>query len=720
MVSSISNLILEWIVKDLGIGESSVRAVLSLLAKGGTVPFIARYRKEATGNLDEVQIRAIGDKFAYYAELESRKSDIIRSIESQGRMNEDLRNKLSICRQKFALEDLYLPYKQRERTNAMIAREKGLEPLADIMMVEEPVQGDRSSIIGRYVNPAVGVATSESAVTGAIEIIAERVSEDPDVRSRLRDLYIKTGVIISKVTHAFSGEKTNYEMYYSYSELIHKVPSHRMLAIRRGAKEKVLSWEIEVREDDAIRIIIDRVIKEKRSIFHTEVLRAIDAAYRRILRPSLEVEVFRLKMEEAEREAIGVFSKNLANLLLAPPAGHRVIMGVDPGIATGAKLVVIGENGELKESRTVFLHGSVIQKKEASSVIEGLIKKYKIELIAVGNGTASKETFNFINNIIKNTGLGAKAVVVSEAGASVYSASDTARFEFPDLDVTMRGAVSIARRLQDPLADLVKIDPKSIGVGQYQHDVNQKDLKKALDATVESCVNYVGVDLNTASAELLSYIAGFGTMAAQSIVAYKKRKGPFKDKRELLKVPLVGEKAFEQAAGFLKIRDGVNPLDNTTIHPERYELVDRMARDMGMESRALIGNEDAVSMIDIKKYISGDAGLPTLEDIIKELKKPGLDPRREFEYAEFSSSINSIEDISVGMQLNGVVTNVANFGAFVDIGIHQDGLIHISRMGDRFIKDPHEVISVGDKVKVKIVSIDKALDRIGLEMLEVN
>ncbi len=719
-MSSISNLILEWIVKDLGIGESSVRAVLSLLAKGGTVPFIARYRKEATGNLDEVQIRAIGDKFAYYAELESRKSDIIRSIESQGRMNEDLRNKLSICRQKFALEDLYLPYKQRERTNAMIAREKGLEPLADIMMVEEPVQGDRSSIIGRYVNPAVGVATSESAVTGAIEIIAERVSEDPDVRSRLRDLYIKTGVIISKVTHAFSGEKTNYEMYYSYSELIHKVPSHRMLAIRRGAKEKVLSWEIEVREDDAIRIIIDRVIKEKRSIFHTEVLRAIDAAYRRILRPSLEVEVFRLKMEEAEREAIGVFSKNLANLLLAPPAGHRVIMGVDPGIATGAKLVVIGENGELKESRTVFLHGSVIQKKEASSVIEGLIKKYKIELIAVGNGTASKETFNFINNIIKNTGLGAKAVVVSEAGASVYSASDTARFEFPDLDVTMRGAVSIARRLQDPLADLVKIDPKSIGVGQYQHDVNQKDLKKALDATVESCVNYVGVDLNTASAELLSYIAGFGTMAAQSIVAYKKRKGPFKDKRELLKVPLVGEKAFEQAAGFLKIRDGVNPLDNTTIHPERYELVDRMARDMGMESRALIGNEDAVSMIDIKKYISGDAGLPTLEDIIKELKKPGLDPRREFEYAEFSSSINSIEDISVGMQLNGVVTNVANFGAFVDIGIHQDGLIHISRMGDRFIKDPHEVISVGDKVKVKIVSIDKALDRIGLEMLEVN
>ena len=718
-MSSRSDIILEWIVKDLGIGESSVRAVLSLLAKGGTVPFIARYRKEATGNLDEVQIRAIGDKFAYYAELESRKSDIIRSIESQGRMSGDLRNKLYICRQKFALEDLYLPYKQRERTNAMIAREKGLEPLADIMMVEEPVQGDRSSIIGRYVNPAVGVATSESAVTGAIEIIAERVSEDPDVRSRLRDLYIKTGVIISKVTHAFSGEKTNYEMYYSYSELIHKVPSHRMLAIRRGAKEKVLSWEIEVREDDAIRIIIDRVIK-KNALYFTRKFCATDAAYRRILRPSLEVEVFRLKMEEAEREAIGVFSKNLANLLLAPPAGHRVIMGVDPGIATGAKLVVIGENGELKESRTVFLHGSVIQKKEASSVIEGLIKKYKIELIAVGNGTASKETFNFINNIIKNTGLGAKAVVVSEAGASVYSASDTARFEFPDLDVTMRGAVSIARRLQDPLADLVKIDPKSIGVGQYQHDVNQKDLKKALDATVESCVNYVGVDLNTASAELLSYIAGFGTMAAQSIVAYKKRKGPFKDKRELLKVPLVGEKAFGQAAGFLKIRDGVNPLDNTTIHPERYELVDRMARDMGMESRALIGNEDAVSMIDIKKYISGDAGLPTLEDIIKELKKPGLDPRREFEYAEFSSSINSIEDISVGMQLNGVVTNVANFGAFVDIGIHQDGLIHISRMGDRFIKDPHEVISVGDKVKVKIVSIDKALDRIGLEMLEVN
>ncbi|HPM43608.1 MAG TPA: Tex-like N-terminal domain-containing protein, partial [Candidatus Omnitrophota bacterium] len=418
------------------------------------------------------------DKFAYYAELESRKSDIIRSIESQGRMSQCLKDKITICRQKFALEDLYLPYKQRERTNAMIAREKGLEPLADIMMVEEPLQGDRSAIIGRYVNPTLSVATSDSAVSGAIEIISERISEDPDVRSRLRDLYVKTGVLISKVTHAFAGEKTNYEMYYNYSELIHKVPSHRMLAIRRGAKEKVLSWEIEVREDDAIKIIIARVIKEKRSIFHTEVLRAIDAAYRRILKPSLEVEVFRLKMEEAEGEAIAVFSKNLANLLLAPPAGHRVIMGVDPGIATGAKLVVIGENGELKGSRTVYLHGSVMQKKEAYSTIEGLIKEYKIELIAVGNGTASKETFNFINSIIKNAGLNAKAVVVSEAGASVYSASDVARLEFPDLDVTMRGAVSIARRLQDPLADLVKIDPKSIGVGQYQHDVNQKDLKK--------------------------------------------------------------------------------------------------------------------------------------------------------------------------------------------------------------------------------------------------
>lgn len=713
-----SNTVIEYIIKDLGLSEFAVKAVLSLMAKGATVPFIARYRKEATGNLDEVQIRAIGDKFAYYAELEARKSAILRSVESQGRMTDELKNKISSCRQKFILEDLYAPYKQRERTRAMVAKEKGLEPLADIIMAEQPVQGDRASIIGRYVNPASGIMTPESALEGAIEIVIERISDDADIRSRLRELYRSKGVLISKVTHTCAGTKTKYEAYYNSAEILSKVPSHRMLAIRRGAKEKVLGWEIDAREDDAIKIMTARIIKEKRSIFYVDLLRAIDTAYRRTLKTSLEVEVFRLKIEEAEEEAIKVFTRNLANLLLAAPAGHRVIMGVDPGIATGAKIAVVGKSGELKECRQIFLHGSARQKEEAAYIVTELVKKHEVELVAIGNGTASKETFAFVKGVIKTGGLKAEALVTSEAGASVYSASDAARLEFPDLDVTMRGAVSIARRLQDPLADLVKIDPKSIGVGQYQHDVNQKELKKSLDATVESCVNYVGVDLNTASAELLTYVAGLGPMAARNIVSYRKQKGPFKEKRELLKVPMVGEKAFEQSAGFLKITDGVNPLDNSTIHPERYQLVERMAVDMGMGVKELIGNIDAVSKLDINKYVSADAGLPTLGDILNELKKPGVDPRQEFDYAVFSSNINDIDDLSVGMQLNGVVTNVANFGAFVDIGIHQDGLVHISRMSDRFVRDPHEVVAVGDKIKVKVISIDRSLDRVSLEILK--
>ncbi|MFH1189887.1 MAG: Tex family protein [Candidatus Omnitrophota bacterium] len=708
--------IIEYIIADLGLDEFKVRGVLSLLAKGATVPFIARYRKEETGSLDEVQIRAIGDKFAYYAELESSKIEIMKSIESGGGMTDELKERLAACKQKYVLEDLYAPYKPHVRTRATIARESGLEPLAEAILHDQPSAGNKKAIAAGFVNAAKNVPIPEAAIEGAIEIIVERISENADVRTRLRGLCGDKGVLISKVIYELAGAKTKYETYYNFSQLLSKVPSHRMLAIRRGAREKVLYWEIEPPNGEPVKLIESMLVNNKRSVFYVELLRAIDTAYNRTLKLSIAVEAFRIKAEEAERDAIVVFAKNLRNLLLAPPAGNKVIIGVDPGIATGAKLAVIDGSGSFLEHRQIFLHGSERLKLDAERSLAELAAKHGAELIAIGNGTGSKETYAFIDRVVKARGLGAKPLVISEAGASVYSASDAARAEFPDLDVTIRGAISIARRLQDPLADLVKIDPKSIGVGQYQHDVNQALLKKELDATVESCVNHVGVELNTASFELLTHISGIGRTAASGIVSYRKRKGPFTEKRELLKVPMMNGKIFEQCAGFLKIREGAYPLDNSTIHPERYELVERMASDLGVDVARLIGNRELVSKIDPKRYISDDAGLPTITDIVKELEKPGVDPRKEFDSAEVSASINELDDLSPGMLMNGVVTNVTDFGAFVDIGVHQDGLMHISRMSDRFVKDPHEILSVGDRIKVKIVSIDKALDRISLEM----
>ncbi|MFA6321387.1 MAG: Tex family protein [Candidatus Omnitrophota bacterium] len=711
-----SSRIIDYIVKDLGLDEFKVNGVLSLLAKGATVPFIARYRKEQTGGIDEVQIRNISDKFTYYAELEAAKLTAIKSIESQGRMTEDLKKKISECRQKFVLEDIYLPYKPRPRTRATIAREKGLDELAQIILSGQLIQGAKRSVLERYTNPSKGVLTPESALEDALEIVIEHISEDAEIRSALRELCRGRGVLISKVVYALAGTKTKYEAYYNFSELIAKTASHRLLAIRRGTKEKILNWEIDIPENEVFKLMQNKFCKNKQSIFHADLLRAIDIAYRRTLKMAIEVDVLSSRLTEAEKEAILVFAKNLRNLLLAPPAGRKVIMGVDPGIATGAKLAVMGTMGELKEYAQIFLHASERAKAEAGKVLTDLVKKHNVELIATGNGTGSKETFAFIKDIVKENSLDVKPVMVSEAGASVYSASDAARAEFPELDITIRGAISIARRLQDPLADLIKIDPKSIGVGQYQHDVSQSLLKKELDATIESCVNYVGVELNTASSELLTHVSGIGPTLAASIVAYRKRIGPFKTKKDLLKVPLLGEKAFEQCAGFLKVRESINPLDNSSIHPERYQLIESMAADIGADIGKLIGNEEIVSKIDINKYVSETAGIPTLTDIVKELKKPGLDPRKEFDSVEFSQTINELGDVSPGMVLNGIVTNVTNFGAFVDIGVHQDGLMHISNMSDRFVKDPHTVVAVGNKIKVKIISVDKALGRIGLEM----
>lgn len=708
--------IVEYIIADTGLDEFKVNGVLSLVAKGSTVPFIARYRKEETGGLDEVRIRDISEKFAYYAELEARKAAIIKSIESQGKMPDGLAEKIASCKKKYILEDIYVPYKPKQRTRATTAREKGLEPLADMILMEQPASGNKKAFLERFVSQAKAIPTPEAALEEALEIVIERIADDADTRSRLRELYGKKGVLLSNVLPELAGTKTKYETYYSYSELISKVPSHRMLAIRRGSKEKVLSWEITVPEAEVHTLLKNRFINNTRSIFYPDLCRAMEIAYKRSIKTSIEVEIFRMKMEEAEKEAIKVFSTNLRNLLLAPPAGHRIILGVDPGMATGAKLAVVGKNGEFMEYRQIFLHASERQKLEAAKVLVELVTKHGIELIAVGNGTGSKETFAFVKDAIKSNGFKAKALVVSEAGASVYSASDAARMEFPALDVTVRGAISIARRLQDPLADLVKIDPKSIGVGQYQHDVNQSWLKKELDATVDSCVNFVGVELNTASYELLMHVSGIGSTLAAGIVSYRKHRGAFAEKGDLLKVPMLGPKAFEQCAGFLKVRQSRNPLDNSTIHPERFELVGRIASDLGAEVKTLIGNEDLITKIDINRYVSDSVGVPTLTDIVNELKKPGVDPREEFDTVEFSESVNSLDDLSVGMVLNGVITNVTNFGAFVDIGIHHDGLMHVSQMSDRFVKDPHQIVSVGDRIKAKVIAVDKSLERISLEM----
>ncbi|MFA6609287.1 MAG: Tex family protein [Candidatus Omnitrophota bacterium] len=710
------NIVFEMIMKDLGLSEESLRNTLTLLGRGATVPFIARYRKERTGGLDEVQIRDIAEKFAYYAELEARKETILKSIKEQGKLTDELSAKIGSCRQKYILEDIYLPFKPRQRTKATAAKEKGLEPLADMILVTQPLDGDRLAIISGFVSQEKGVPTVEAALEESLEIVIEKISESPDIRTMLRDNFRKKGVLISKARYELAGTKTKFESYYNFAELIAQSPSHRVLAIRRGAKEQVLTWEIDLAEDAVLKSIETRLVKNSRSIFHKDLLRAIEVCYRRSLKSSIEVEVFRMKLSEAEKEAINVFAKNLRNLLLVPPAGHKVIMGVDPGIKTGCKVAVIDKNGGFKEYSPIFPFTSDRQREEAGHIVTGLLKKYGVELIAIGNGTASKETKTFIDDIIKRNGLDVKAIVVSEAGASVYSASDSARAEFPDLDITVRGAISIARRVQDPLADLVKIDPKAIGVGQYQHDVSQSELKKALDATVESCVNYVGVELNTASKELLSYVSGIGPYLAGNIIKHRSEKGQFTEKKGLLKVLGLGPKVFEQCAGFLKIRESVNPLDNSAIHPESFHIVEKMSASLGVSPDKLIGNEELLSRIAISDHVTDEAGIPTITDIIEELKKPGLDPRDEFTSVEFSSSINDIDDLSIGSVLEGVVTNVTNFGAFVDVGVHQDGLMHISRMSEKFVKNPYEIVSVGDRIKVKIVSVDKVLKRISLEM----
>lgn len=710
--------ILEYIRKDLNISEQSVKNTVNLLNEGATVPFISRYRKEKTGSLDEIQVRNISEKLQYYTELENRKDTILKTISEQGKLTPELEKQITHCKEKQILEDLYLPYKPKKRTRATIAKEKGLEPLADFILGQEIITGSRNEIAAKFINIEKGVENELQALSAAHDIVAEKISDNATVREVLRNLIQNTGIILSKVKKEYAGQKTKFEMYYDFSQAIKNMQSYRILAIRRGSNEEIISWKITVDDKKSIELIESRIIKDQNSIFHEDLLISIKDSYKRLIFPSLEIEVFLLKIEEAEKEAINIFSRNLRNLLLSAPAGDKVIMGIDPGFRTGCKIAIIDRNGNFSQYKSIFPHEPQNKKEEAENILLEFINKFTVDLISIGNGTASKETSIFVNEFIKKNNLKAKAFVVNEAGASVYSASDTAIKEFPDLDVTVRGAISIARRVQDPLAELVKIEPKSIGVGQYQHDVNQNELKKSLEAVVESCVNYVGVELNTSSAQLLSYVSGIGKPIATNIVRYRLENGSFKNKTELLNIPKIKEKVFEQCAGFLRISASNNPLDNSAIHPESYAIVEKMAKDIPAEIKEIIGNEKLISKINVSDYVTDEIGIPTLQDILKELKKPGLDPRKEFNSFSFSNEINEIDDLKVDMVLNGTVTNVTKFGAFVDIGVHQDGLMHVSQMSNKYIKDPNDIVSVGDNIKVKIMLINKELKRISLALVK--
>jgi uncharacterized protein len=697
--------------------NSSVDNTVAMLEEGSTIPFIARYRKEKTGELNEIVIRSISERWEYYKELEKRKETIIKTINDQDKMTPELRKQIEECLDKNKLEDIYLPYKPKRRTRAMIAKEKGLEPLAQIMIEQKPLKETKEQIVARFIDPEKQVETYDDAVKGACDIIAEMISDDAGIRGWVRKQVWEKGMLHSKARKDWADKPSKFQNYYDFSELLKKSPSHRFLAIRRGSLENVLAWKIEIEKDSFLEFIKQKIIKNPECLFYQELESAIEDSFNRLIFVSIEMEVFVMKLEEAEKEAIGVFTDNLHKLLLSAPAGNKVIMGIDPGFRTGCKVVVIDNKGDFKEFSAIYPH-QANRIDESEAIVLGMIKKYDVELIAIGNGTASKESDAFIRQLIKKHKLDIASVVVSEAGASVYSASETAAKEFPDQDVTVRGAISIARRLQDPLAELVKIDPKAIGVGQYQHDVNQSNLKKALNLTVESCVNYVGVELNTASGELLSFVSGIGPTLAKNIVEFRKQNGPFKSRKQLLKVAKLGPKVFEQSAGFLRIRENTYPLDNSAIHPEAYPVVEQMAQDNGVSLDKIIGNESLISKVKIENYVTEDRGLPTLQDILKELKKPGRDPRKEFTSIKFSDEVNEIKDLSEGMVLPGTVTNVTNFGAFVDIGVHQDGLIHISQLSDSFVRNPHNVISVGDNVKVEVLGVDIPLKRISLKRLK--
>lgn len=707
--------IVKRIADEIGVRDRQTIETLVLLEEGGTIPFIARYRKEATGNLDEVQIREIDDKRVYYKELLERKGVILKSIEEQGKLAPELKARIEACFEKNELEDLYLPYRPKRKTKATVAIEKGLEPLARYIYDQVPGEKGIEALAAEFVSEEKGVASAGEAVEGALHIIAEWISENADFRKALREMMMRDGVVASKALKGKEGEKTKFEMYYDFREPVPAIPSHRMLAIRRGSEEEVLVFSIEMDEEKAVAYLKGQVIRGSGSSFAPFLKKAVKDSYSRLLNTSIQTEVRLALKKRAEEEAIKVFEENMKNLLLSPPAGPITVIGIDPGMRTGCKVAVIENTGKLLEHTTIYPTEPRNDLVGAAKAVMGLIQKHKVSGIAIGNGTGSRETEAFVRGTLRDQKVeGVICVVVSEAGASVYSASDLAREEFPELDLTVRGAISIARRLQDPLAELVKIDPKSIGVGQYQHDVDQKRLKEGLDGTVESCVNKVGVDLNTSSYALLRYVAGINESVAKRIVRYREEHGPFKSRQSLLSVSGFGEKTFQQSAGFLRVKGGKTPLDGTAVHPESYPVVERMASSLGVKVAEMIENVKLVQSIDINRFANDKTGVYTLSDIREELLRPGRDPREKFVAATFREDVTEITDLTEGMILEGVVTNVANFGAFVDIGVHQDGLIHVSELSNRFIKDPKEAVRVGEVVKVKVLSVDVPMKRISL------
>ncbi|MCL2822504.1 MAG: RNA-binding transcriptional accessory protein [Polyangiaceae bacterium] len=702
------------IASDLNINPNAVEAVVKLLSEGATVPFIARYRKEATGGLEDVAIIAIEERLAYVKEIEERRQVILREIDKQGKLTVELRSAIENCAEKARLEDLYLPYKPKRRTRATIARERGLEPLAGRIWDQTDASKPTDSAV-KFVNQEKGVPDAESALAGARDICAERVSDDANIRAIVRETYASTGIVAVCKTKEHVDSVTKFDVYSTFEESVATIPSHRFLAIRRGEQEGVLKSKVLIDEGQLGDKLVSVAKVRKNNLWGQQLELAVRDGLGRLVMPSVESDVRVDRKLEADKDAVEVFAQNLRQLLMAAPLGTKTVVGIDPGQRTGCKIAVVSDTGKLLDHTVIYLVQGDQAMGKARETLRMICKKHCPTAIAVGNGTHGRETEAFVREVLTSEGLSEVfAVSVSEAGASVYSASELARTEFPDLDVTVRGAISIARRLQDPLAELVKIDPKSIGVGQYQHDVHQPMLVRKLDQVVESCVNMVGVELNTASAPLLSRVAGLSSTVAKRIVAHRDKKGAFKSRRELMDVTGIGPRTFEQAAGFLRIRGADNPLDGSAVHPERYPIVEKMAKDLGVSISSLVGNATLASKIDWRKYVSGEVGEPTLKDILLELAKPGRDPRDSFEQPKFREDVRTMDDLVVGMELEGVVTNVTAFGAFVDIGIHQDGLVHVSRLSDRFVRDPNEVVKVGDRISVRVMEVDLSRKRISL------
>ena len=704
---------------ELSLQAFQVANALELLAEGATVPFIARYRKERTGEMTETQLRELFERFAYLTELEDRKQSILEAIAQQGKLTDDLKLKIETCLQKTELEDLYLPYRPKRRTRAAIAKEKGLEALANwLKSLNTPVAKPQSleEEAAQYISSEKGVEAIADALSGASDILAEEVAEKANLRAYLRSFLLTTGMFTSRIKGDHPEGSTKFEMYRQYQAAVKSIPSHNLLALYRGETEGILNVALDFDEQTVQTYLEAQEIHTKQSEIRSFYQAMLKDSFNRLMKNSLLSEVRTMKKQEADIESIKTFEANLRELLLSSPAGMKPTLAIDPGFRTGCKVSALDQTGKFLEYQTIFPHQSANQRNQAAQTVKHLLEKHQIELIAIGNGTAGRETDDFVKEVLKTLDRKPIAVMVNESGASIYSASPVAIAEFPDQDITVRGAISIGRRLQDPLAELVKIDPKSIGVGQYQHDVDQKLLKKKLDDTVESCVNYVGVDLNTASKELLTFVSGISPAIANNIITYRNENGVFRDRRHLLKVAKLGPKAFEQAAGFLRIRDGKNPLDNTAVHPESYTLVEAIAADLNLPLTEIHQFAEKIKTVNLKKYITDTVGEPTLRDILAELEKPGRDPRAEFKYATFMDGVKEISDLKVGLELEGVITNVANFGAFVDIGVHQDGLVHVSQLADRFISDPTQVVKVGQVVKVRVLEVNEKLKRISLSM----